>query len=56
MQTRTLSSSASLEQTARVHDLAKLQALQLRRVAVGQFWAAVFARVAPTGRGRRMMR
>jgi hypothetical protein len=46
MYTRTHSSSVSLEQSARVHDLAKLHALQLRRAAVGQFWGSVFARVS----------
>jgi hypothetical protein len=39
-------SSTSFEQTARIHDLAKQQALRLRSAAVRQFWVAVFARVS----------
>jgi hypothetical protein len=46
MNTSNHASRASLEQTARMHDLAKLQALRLRSAAVRQFWGAVFARVS----------
>jgi hypothetical protein len=46
MHSRTHALTASYEQTARIHDLAKVHALQLRHAAVAQFWGAAFALVS----------